>query len=138
MAIAVLAVAALAWWLHNQGLLIPNLIRIGGAAAGGLLAVRFLTSGRILLGALAAAGAAAWWLWHDRLPAGRTDELARAAQLLGVPADAPSEVIWQAWRGAMATAHPDAGGSDAAAQALTEARDLLILAAEKRRVSDEA
>jgi hypothetical protein len=36
----------------------------------------------------------------------------------------------------MTTAHPDAGGSDAAAQALTAARDLLIAAAEKRRDSE--
>jgi hypothetical protein len=33
----------------------------------------------------------------------------------------------------MTTAHPDAGGSDEAAQALTAARDLLIAAADKRR-----
>ncbi len=133
MLIAILAVLALAWWLNREGLLIPNLLRFGGAAAAALLALRFLSSGRVLLGLLAVAGGVAWWIWHDRLPSGRSAELTRAARLLNVPADAPSETIWQAWRSAMTTAHPDAGGSDAAAQALTAARDLLIEAAEKRR-----
>ena len=137
MAIAVLAILALAWWLHREGRLIPNLLRLGGTAAAGLLAVRFLTSGRIVLAAVAAAGGAAWWLWNERSGGGgwggNRDALARAARLLKVAPDAPSETIWQAWRTAMSTAHPDAGGSDAAAQAVTQARDLLIQAAEKRR-----
>ncbi|MBU6166511.1 MAG: hypothetical protein KGQ52_10300 [Alphaproteobacteria bacterium] len=132
MLLAVLAVAALAWWLHREGLLLPNLVRLGGTAAAGLLAVRFLTSGRILAAALAGAIALGWWHWHGKA-AGGTQRLASAARLLGVPADAPSEVIWQAWRQKMASAHPDAGGSDDQAQALTAARDLLIGAAEKRR-----
>jgi hypothetical protein len=133
MLIAILAVLALAWWLNREGLLIPNLLRLGGTAAAALLAVRFLSSGRLLLALVAAAAGAAWWIWHKRVPQGRPTELTRAARLLNVPANAPSETIWQAWRSAMTTAHPDAGGSDAAAQALTAARDLLIAAAEKRR-----
>ncbi|WP_353216332.1 hypothetical protein [Sandarakinorhabdus sp.] len=140
MLLAVLAVAALAWWLHREGVLLPNLLRLGGAAAAGLLAFRLLTSGRIVLALAAAAAGFAWWAWSGKakiLPAsrdiGQTRQLASAAKLLGVPADAGSDVIWQAWRRAMATAHPDAGGSDAQAQALTDARDLLVAAAEKRR-----
>ena len=132
MLLAILAVAALAWWLHREGLLLPNLVRLGGTAAAGLLAVRFLTSGRILMAALAAAIAWGWWVWHGKSQ-GADRRLMSAARLLGVPENAPADVIWHAWRQKMASAHPDAGGSDDAAQALTAARDLLIMAAEKRR-----
>lgn len=131
MLLAVLAVAALAWWLHREGLLLPNLLRLGGAAAAGLLAFRLLTTGRPIMALVAAGVGYGWWRWSAR-PAGN-DRLAAAARLLNVPADAGSDVIWQAWRQAMASAHPDAGGSHEAAQALTEARDLLIAAADKRR-----
>jgi hypothetical protein len=132
MGLAVLAVLALAWWLHRQNLLIPNLVRLGGTAAAGLLAFRLITTGRILPGALVAAFGFAWWAWHSRRQ-NAGGELIAAARLLGVAPDAPSEVIWQAWRSAMSSAHPDAGGSVEAAQALTAARDLLITAAEQRR-----
>jgi hypothetical protein len=131
MGIAVLAVLALAWWLHRQNLLIPNLIRLGGAAVAGLLAFRLLTTGRVLPALIVAGIGVGWWLWNGRQRG--DDGLAQAARLLGVSPDAPSETVWQAWRQAMARAHPDAGGSDAEAQALTQARDLLIEAAEKRR-----
>lgn len=134
MGLAILAVLVLAWWLHQKGRLLPNLMLYGGMGAAGLLAVRFLTSGRIVPAALAAAAGWAWWMWNQRDSTG-SGELAQAARLLGVEPDAPSEAIWQAWRQAMTSAHPDAGGSDEAAQALTAARDLLIIAAEKRRDS---
>ena len=136
MAIGILAVLALAWWLNRKGVLLPNLIRFGGVAAAGLLAVRFLTSGRIVMAAVAAAAGGAWWLWHQR-DGDDMSELGDAARLLGVPPDAPSDVVWQAWRQAMTTAHPDAGGTAQAAQALTDARDMLVAAAEKRRDSDD-
>jgi hypothetical protein len=134
MGLAILAVGALAWWLHRQGLLIPNLVRLGGAAAAGLLAFRLFTTGRVLAGAAVAAIGFGWWVWNGR--ARMPDALSEAARLLGVPPDAPSETVWQAWRQAMARAHPDAGGSEEAAKALTAARDLLIEAAEKRRETD--
>jgi hypothetical protein len=137
MLLAILAVAALAWWLHREGVLLPNLLRLGGAAAAGLLAFRLLSTGRPVLALVAAGVGLAWWKWSGRpvaLPgSARNRQLTAAAQLLNVPADAGSDVIWQAWRHAMTTAHPDAGGSDEAAQALTAARDLLIAAADKRR-----
>ena len=136
MGIALIAVVAIAWWLHQKGQLLPNLLRYGGVAVAGLLAVRFLTSGRIVAAALVAAGGWAWWMWNQR--EGRSNgELSQAARLLNVSPDAPSEVVWQAWRQAMTSAHPDAGGSAEAAQALTAARDLLISAAEKRRDSED-
>lgn len=134
MLLAILAVAGLAWWLHREGLLLPNLVRLGGTAAAGLLALRFFTSGRLVMGAVAAAVAAGWWVWHAR-PKAADRRIASAARLLNVPPNAPSDVIWQAWRQKMASAHPDAGGSDDQAQAITAARDLLVAAAEKRRDS---
>ncbi|MCU0890671.1 MAG: hypothetical protein MUE77_02750 [Sandarakinorhabdus sp.] len=136
MGLALIAVGLLAWWLHRQGLLIPNIIRLGGAAAAGLLAFRLLTTGRVLAGGAVAAIGIGWWLWHARDR--RDDGLADAARLLNVATDAPSEAVWQAWRQAMTRAHPDAGGSEAEAKALTAARDLLIAAAEKRREADGA
>lgn len=136
MAIAVLAVLALAWWLHRDGLLVPNIVRLGGTAVLGLLAVRFLTSGRLLMAVVTGLAAAAWFVWHQRERRGG-DAIANAARLLGVPPDAPADVVWQAWRQAMQSAHPDAGGSAELAQALTEARDILVAAADKRRVSDD-
>lgn len=132
MGLALIAVGLLAWWLHREGLLLPNLIRLGGAAAAGLLAFRMLSTGRPLAALLFAGGGVAWWLWGGRARA-PGDELAAAARLLGVAPDAPSEAVWQAWRQAMTRAHPDAGGSEAEAKALSAARDLLIAAAEQRR-----
>ena len=134
MGLALIVVLGVAWWLHKEGKLLPNLMLYGGLGAAGLLAVRFLTSGRIVPAALAAAAGWAWWQWNQRDRAAN-GELVQAARLLGVAPDAPSEAIWQAWRQAMTSAHPDAGGSADAAQALTAARDLLIMAAEKRRDS---
>jgi curved DNA-binding protein CbpA len=46
--------------------------------------------------------------------------------LLGVAEGADAAAIQTAWRIAISNAHPDAGGSDAAARAVTEARDLLL------------
>ena len=132
MGLAIIAVGLLAWWLHGKGLLIPNIVRLGGTAAAGLLAFRLLTTGRVLPAILIAAIGYGWFVWQGRSTGGNGD-LARAARLLGVAPDAPSETIWQAWRTAMSRAHPDAGGSEEAAKALTAARDLLITAAEKRR-----
>ena len=134
MGLALILVLGLAWWLHRKGELLPNLLRYGGLAVAGLLAVRFASTGRFVPAALLAAGGWAWWQWNQRDSAGR-GKISAAARLLNVPPDAPSEVIWQAWRQAMTSAHPDAGGTAEAAHALTAARDLLINAAEKRRDS---
>lgn len=82
-----------------------------------------------MLLALIAVAALAWWRWAGRQPPAPARA---AARLLGVPADAGSDVVRDAWRRAMARAHPDAGGSDEAARALTAARDLLVARAASR------
>ena len=121
MSVALLLAAALAWWLHTKGELVPNLLRLGGTGAAVLIAIRMLEGGRILPGVLAGAAAYGWWIFNR--PA---DPLVRARKLLGVGDAADAPVIQAAWRARMAAAHPDAGGSDAAARAMTEARDLLL------------
>ena len=128
MGLALILAAALAWWLHKRGELMPNLLRLGGSGAALLLAIKLLEGGH-LLGAGVAALAGAWW-WQSRRPKAMGAPLptaeARALAALGLPPGADADAVQAAWRRAMATAHPDAGGSDAAASALTAARDLLL------------
>jgi curved DNA-binding protein CbpA len=64
--------------------------------------------------------------------AGDSAAEADARDLLGIGANADAAAIQAAWRLRMAQVHPDAGGSDAAAAAVTAARDLL-LARNRRR-----
>lgn len=123
MAVALLLAAALAWWLHKRGELLPNLARYAGTGAAGLIAIRLLTSGRPLMAVAAAGIAYAWWL--SQKPATGTAE-ASARALLGLPENADAVAIQAAWRSRMSEAHPDAGGSDDAARAVTAARDLLL------------
>jgi hypothetical protein len=126
MGLALILAGVLAWWLHKRGELLPNLARLGGTGAALLLALKLLEGGP-LLGAGVAAAAGAWW-WHSRRRRPgtiRPDEV-RALATLNLAPGAHPEAIQSAWRRAMATAHPDAGGSDAAASALTAARDLLL------------
>jgi hypothetical protein len=125
MGIALVLAAVLAWWLHKRGELMPNLVRLGGTGVAALIALRMVETGRPLLALIA--GAAGWFWWKTQ--GGKTlaiGEAAKARALLGVARDADAEAIQAAWRRQMATAHPDAGGSAAAAQAVTAARDLLL------------
>ncbi len=121
MTIALLLAAALAWWLHKRGELLPNLARLVGTGAALIIALRMAETGR-LLPAIIAGGVAYGW-WHLSRPA---DPAVRARRLLGVAEGADAAAIPAAWRLAMTNAHPDAGGSDTAARAVTEARDLLL------------
>ena len=121
MLLAILLVGALAWWLHSRGELLPNLLRFVGTGAAGLIAWRMLIGGRPLLAVIAAALAVIWW----RLQAPPSPQ-ARALKLLGLKPGADAAAIQAAWRQKMASAHPDAGGNTAEAQALTAARDLLL------------
>lgn len=125
MVIVLLLAAAVAWWLHKRGELVPNLLRLGGTLAAAVLALRMVETGRPLAGLVLGAMAFFWW----KTQGGKTlvlGDVARARALLGVGPDADAEAIQAAWRRGMVTAHPDGGGSDAAAQALTAARDLLL------------
>ena len=121
MTIALLLAAALAWWLHKRGELVPNLARLVGTGAAALVAIRMLEGGRILPAIVAGGVAYGWWRFNRPI-----DPFVRARRLLGIDDDADAAAIQAAWRGRMTTAHPDAGGSDSAARALTEARDILL------------
>lgn len=123
MAFALILAAALAWWLHQRGELVPNLVRLGGTGAAALIAIRMLETGKPLV-ALAVAGAGYFW-WRTQAPK-TTNEEAAALALLGLAPGARAEAIQAAWRSRIAEAHPDAGGSDEAARAVTAARDLLL------------
>ncbi len=125
MILAVIAVGLLGWWLHRRGELVPALRQWGAVLALGLLVLKLLQGGQIV-GAAVALAAAAFWYFGTRQRLGTASEEARARALLGVAADADADAVHAAWRRALATAHPDAGGSsDATAQA-TAARDLLL------------
>ena len=130
MGIALILAAALAWWLHQRGELLPNLVRLGGTGVAVLIALRMVETGHPLLALAAAAAGWFWWKTQGgKTFGGKTlaiGEAAKARALLGVARDADTDAIQAAWRRQMATAHPDAGGSAAAAQALTAARDLLL------------
>lgn len=130
MAIVLLLAAAVAWWLHKRGELVPNLLRLGGTLAAAVLALRMVETGRPIAGLVLGAMAFFWWKTQGGKTLGgktlKLGEVARARAVLGVGPDADAEAIQAAWRRGMMTAHPDGGGSDAAAQALTAARDLLL------------
>ena len=123
MGLALVLVAALAWWLHQRGELLPNLARFGGSAVAGVIALRLLTSGKPLMGIVAGVIAILWW---QVKPGPRPDPEAAALALLGLEPGAGIGDIQAAFRAKMAEAHPDAGGSDEAARAVTAARDLLL------------
>ena len=131
MSLALLAIAALAFWMHTRGELLPALRRWGAVAVLALLAVRMLETGRWPLALVAAAGAAFWW-YAARPRVGAASDVAGACRLLDVAPDADADTVHAAWRRALATAHPDAGGSNAAVQRLTAARDLLLARLEAR------
>lgn len=137
MAVALLLAAALAWWLHSRGELVPNIARFAGAGAAGLIALRLLQSGRPFMAVIAGGIGYVWWLVQAPRPARRGPgaraadgdaalSKAQARALLGVGPGADAEAIQAAWRARIAEAHPDAGGSDEAARAVTAARDLLL------------
>lgn len=134
MGLALVLVVALAWWLHQRGELMPNLKRFGGAAIAGVIAVRLLTSGKPLMGILAAAVAIIWWQVQVRRQTNVLPEAESAAlAVLGLAPGAGVGDIQAAFRSRMAEAHPDAGGSHEAARSVTAARDLLLDLADQRK-----
>lgn len=126
MVIALFLAAALAWWLHKRGELTPNLIRFAGTGVFGFIAIRQFAVSHFGIAALAAAAAYIWWRVHAPKPTRTITDEASALALLRIAPGASIDTIQQAWRTRMQEVHPDAGGSDAAARAVTEARDLLI------------
>ena len=125
MLIAVLLAGGLAWWLHQRGELVPNLLRYGGSAVAALFALKMLEDGKWPVALLAAGAGAAWWVLRRAKPADPA-ALAEARALLGVSAGADANAVNAAWRAQIARVHPDAGGTAALAARVTAARDLLL------------
>jgi hypothetical protein len=135
MGLALLLAAALAWWLHSRGELLPNLMRYAGTAIAGVIAIRLLTSGKPLMGIIAGVVGLIWWQVQARkIP---PDAETAALTVLGLEPGAGVGDIQAAWRARMAQAHPDAGGSDEAARSVTAARDLLLDLADARNQSGD-
>ncbi len=128
MIIALLLMAGLGWWLHKEGILMPNLRRFGVVGGAGIVALRLLETGQVMA-ALAVAGGGAWW-WYASAPRGSSPgdsaKLAAARSILGVGPSADAGTIHAAWRRVIAQAHPDRGGTAVQAAEVTAARDLLL------------
>lgn len=125
MIVALLLVAGLGWWLHREGVLLPNLRRFGVAAGATIIALRLFATGQLLTGAAVAAGGVWWWVASQPKPPGAA-ELAAARATLGVAASADAAAIHAAWRRVIAEVHPDRGGSTERAAQVSAARDLLL------------
>ncbi len=127
MILAILLAAGLAWWLHKEGVLLPNLKRLALLAGGGILIARLFETGQILLAGVAGAALAAWWFASKRkTPAPAPADLAEARAVLGVTLSDDAAAINAAWRRVIAQVHPDKGGTADLARRVTAARDLLL------------
>ena len=105
MIVAFLLVAGLAWWLHRDGVLLPNLRRFGVAAGAGVIALRLVETGQLFAAATVAAGGVWWWTASRPQPAGPAD-LADARAVLGVGPAADRDTVNAAWRRVIAQVTP--------------------------------
>jgi len=124
--LAVLLAAGLAWWLHKEGVLLPNLRRLAIAGGGGILIFRLVETGQLLLAGAAAAALGVWWYAGRRKPAPLPRDELEARSVLGVAASDDAAAINAAWRRIIAQVHPDKGGTADLARRVTAARDYLI------------
>jgi hypothetical protein len=114
---------AWAWW---SGRLKHVTLDDAISAAVFLLGLRFLTTGRPMLGAVAMAGALLYAGYRRGRFAKPAMPLEDARRLLGVSNDADLAEIRAAHRRLIARVHPDAGGSEELASRINAARDALI------------
>ncbi len=116
-------VLLLAWWSGRlRGVTLDDAI----AGAVFLLGLRFLTTGKLLLGAGVMGGALLYGAYRRGRfvkPAMPVDD---ARRLLGVSDSAGLDEIRAAHRRLIARVHPDAGGSEELARRINAARDALI------------
>lgn len=112
-----------AWWSGRlKGATLDDAI----ALAVFLLGLRFLTTGRTLLGAGLMAGGLLYGAFRRGRFARQGMPLDDARRLLGVSADAGTDEIRAAHRRLIARVHPDTGGSEELARRINAARDALI------------
>lgn len=123
-----IGVVALAY-LYATNKLTPQLLRLLGAGALGLLALRSLLTGGVQIGLLLGAGAAAVAFWGARSrPRQRATvpSLDEARDILGVAPGAGPDEIRAAHRRLVAQVHPDKGGTAYLTQRVNAARDVLL------------
>ncbi|MBZ6379538.1 hypothetical protein B5C34_07250 [Pacificimonas flava] len=120
--VILLGAVAVFWWL---GLLTPERLRIIGGI-GGLLIGLLLTLRGAPFAGIPLAGAGGYLVWSARRAPDGQLTVKEARRLLGVGPGADEAEIRSAYRLAMASAHPDRGGSTANSAKLNEARDLLL------------
>ena len=133
-------------WLVLAGVVVWALVRLGRQTEGPrrghwrvaatLIAAALLGGGALAVSrgawitGVGLCGAALWLTLASRIRSvsTRAEGLseAEARSLLGVPADAPPEVVMAAWRRLIARAHPDHGGAAGLAAKLNAARDRLL------------
>ena len=118
----------------NLKMLLAWVAILGGLAAMAML----LLTGRVLgaVAVLVFAAPIAWSWWHEARAPGPAPRGAvftsgpmtrqEAADILGVPVNAARAEVQAAWKRRMRTAHPDQGGSQAAASRVNQARDRLL------------
>jgi hypothetical protein len=123
--------AAAAGWAWKTGRLAT--IRSGDVVAGltALLALRMLTTGRILPGLIALAGSAYYAYQRQRRVTAEAMPADEARRVLELGPGADATAIRAAHRRLIARVHPDAGGSAELAHRVNAARDSLL--AELRR-----
>ncbi|HJQ15384.1 MAG TPA: molecular chaperone DnaJ [Allosphingosinicella sp.] len=125
----VVAGGLFAWW---TGRLKGFTYEDGVAAALFLLGLRFLTSGRVLPGAILMAAALLWAAYRRPSRTHRSMPVEDARALLGLGPDADLAAIRAAHRRLIARVHPDAGGSAELANRVNVARDTLIAELNRR------
>lgn len=79
---------------------------------------------------------AAWWFWTNGKRRAVSADVAEAARLLNVRADASREDILAAHRSLIERVHPDTGGSPALAAKVNRARDTMLAALDQGRALD--
>lgn len=138
MAIAVLAAAALLYWMYRRGELTallgaarPKLARWLMMGASGLLAMNGLRSGNWIETGLGIAALIFFIYVPLRTPVVAGDT-AEAQALLGLSPAATADDVNAAWRRLISQVHPDHGGSAELARRVTAARDLLLTRLEIR------
>jgi hypothetical protein len=97
-----------------------------------LLGLRFLTTGKLVPGAVLMGGALLWAAWRRPRRAKPTMPVDDARRLLGVSEAASLAEIRDAHRRLISRVHPDAGGSAELANRVNVARDTLVAEMNRR------
>ncbi|QAY79866.1 molecular chaperone DnaJ [Sphingosinicella sp. BN140058] len=114
-------------WAYATGRLKNFTYEDGAAAVLFLLGLRFLTTGKLLVGG-GLMGGALLWAAHRRRQLARSASMPveDARRLLGVGEHATLDEIRTAHRRLIARVHPDTGGSAELAERVNVARDTLV------------